>query len=101
MLCFAPLIISSTADHYYWIITGQPVSIDAMDVALVAHESAIDLLREHFKPLLMSIGTAIIGIAGILLPNESVTVRLQAGGSLARVARKGVAAIASSVCRLR
>ena len=93
VLCFAPLIISGITGQYYWIITGQPISIDAIDVALVAHESAIDLLREHFKPLLMSIGTAIIGIAGILLPNESITVRLQAGGSFARVARKGVMAM--------
>jgi len=67
---FLLFIVSGVSGQYYWTITGFPITIDALEMALINTDGLASLLAERPRAMSISLCTAAIGMLGILFPAE-------------------------------
>ena len=67
---FFLFIVSGISGQYYWTVTGFPITIDALEIALINMDGLASLLAEKPHSMAISLGTAAIGVLGILFPTE-------------------------------
>lgn len=71
LVAFLPFLASGISGQHYWIITGHPITIDAIEMALINTKGAAGFVNETFDYMLFALATASIGILGIALPVAS------------------------------
>lgn len=62
------LLVSGFAGQYYWLITGHPITIDAIEIALINVAEVRGLFAEKLTEFVLAAATAAIGFVGVILP---------------------------------
>lgn len=62
------LLVSGFAGQYYWLITGHPITIDAIEIALINAGEFGGLFTEKLPEFLQAAVTAMVGFGGVMLP---------------------------------
>ncbi len=92
-IAFFPFIVSGISGQYYWTITGFPITIDAIEMALINTDGAAGLLAETSRSMVISVGTAAIGALGVLLPVGGAPLQRLAAKPGVRIIALGLAVV--------
>lgn len=92
-IVFVIFIVSGICGQYYWATTGFPITIDAIEMALINIDRLGSLAAETPRSMIVSIGTATLGLLGALLPVRQSPIQRLATKRTVRTLALGMAVV--------